>query len=67
MLFFSRSKPEPTIDRRGAFCNAVNDAIRNALSGYTTKDWALCRDVAADLEKFAQQVKTHVVLHRPLV
>jgi hypothetical protein len=66
-MFFRKQKPEPTIDRRGIFRNAVNDAIRNALSGYTTKDWALYRDVAADLEKFAQQVRTHVALHRPLV
>jgi hypothetical protein len=66
-MFFRKPKSEPTINRRGVFCGAVDLAIRNALSGYTTKDWAPGRDVAADLEKFAQQVRTHIALHRPLV
>ena len=38
------------VDRRGIFRNAVDLAIRDAVSGYRSTDWALFGDVAADLE-----------------
>ena len=50
MFFRRRTEPTTMVDRRGIFRNAVDLAIRDAVSGYRSTDWALFGDVAADLE-----------------
>jgi hypothetical protein len=65
-MLFDKPKAEPQVDRRGIFRGDVDIAIRNALSSYTTKDLALCHDIANDLEQFAIQVRAYMAMHRPV-
>ena len=49
-----------------AGCNALDEALRNALEGYCSTDWPLYRDVIRSLEQFTQQVKMSVATRKPL-